>query len=176
MELLQFCRHHQETTPCKECTINDEFAVGHLKMLCIQCFPVVDTCPDVVGTLIFCLIEVSGSVDDLILKMFKSINVSFIGRRQGVQYLDLSSKKALFHENIQDLCNIGFDVVAPNLKSSIDETYRCWLGLFGGTASIIKTNWKFCDLLSHSIHFWFDYTNNKDHIIHTIKRNARILI
>src|SRR5579863_8116316 len=104
---LHLHTHVRGTTPCKECTISDEFDIGHLKMLCIQCLPVVDACPDAVDTLIFWLIEVSGSVNDLILKLFRPIDnkIHVIGRPIGE--LQISSKKALYCANVKYLRETG---------------------------------------------------------------------
>jgi hypothetical protein len=170
---LRFCPcGHSGKSSCKECTINEQFNVGHLKILYIQYLPVVDVCSDVVDTLIFWLIEVSGSVNDLILKIFKSIDGSFIGWRHGIRYLDISSKKALFHANIRDVRDNGFSVVVPKPIYDVDETYRCWLVLLP-TNTIVEMDWKFCDLLSHSMHFCFDFMNIDEYVG---KRNAKVLM
>ena len=161
MEVLRFCPDPR----CKECTISEQFNVGHLKMLYIQCLPI-NT--DIINVLISLLIDVSSSFNDLILKTFKGFIVPLCGWRYEIQYLDIASKKALFHANIYDLYNDGFDVVAPDALYEVDRSYRCWLQF---SDSNVKMDWKFCHLLSHPIEFWFGYTNNKKYV-----RSARIFM
>jgi hypothetical protein len=153
--------------PCKECTISEQFNVGHLKMLYIRCLP---TETDIINVLIFLLIDTTNAVDDLILKIFESLNVPLICLPNGIQHLNLSSKKALYYSNVRDLYNVGFGVMITTPIGGI-EKFRCCLGFSSDNddAIITMANWKFYDLLSHSIKFWFkfwfNYTNIEGHVI-----------
>lgn len=155
--VLRICPCHYGSTCCPECTIGEQFNVGYLKMLYIRCLP---TDADIINVLILLLIEVSGN--DPILKIFKSIDVSLLGCHK-IHYLDVASKRILYHTQIRDLRNVGFDVVVPKPIHKVDGIYRCWLGLADNT--VLNKDSIFCDLLSQSVRFWFDISNCPEHII-----------
>lgn len=153
---LQVCPCQRENVHCDECTISAEFSVGHLKMLYIRClansYPVLNT--DIINTLIFVLIDVSNSVNDLMLKIFKPLNIH-LACGYLIRSLDIASKKALYHANIRDLRDLRdrFNLKIPESTCIGDGNLQCCLVLDNNI--IIDNNWKFCDLLSRPIEFCF---------------------
>jgi len=146
--------HSQGTVPCKECTISDEFNVGHLKMLCIQCLSIIDACPDVVDTLISWLIEVSGSVNDLILKLFRPIDDRVYIANCPIRELQISSKKALYNTNVKYLQETGIIIACTCYPRGLGcMSYQFWLTK--SDSIVINSSWNFGDLLSNSIEFYF---------------------
>lgn len=152
-QVLRICPCKEQITLCNACRISKEFNVGHLKMLYIRCLP---TETDIINVLILLLIEVSNSVNDFILKSIQPFDRYFTCRYY-VHHLDIASKKALYHMNVCDLQDTGFDLINPSSKD--DVIFKCRLGL--KATGIVDSNWKFCDVKSQLISFWFNVTSRR---------------
>jgi hypothetical protein len=160
---MELHTHLRGTTLGKKSAIN----MGHLKMLYIRCL-IINECPDVVDILISWLIEVSDSVDDLIIKLFQPIDDKIIIPGYGYGYfpsypirdLQISSKKSLYYANVKHLQETGivikYDmpvVWSTDAKWSIYRQF--WLKK---SNVIIDSDWIFGHLLLNSIELDFvDY-------------------